>query len=263
LGAPRHRVGAARFAGRQRSAYLARRIGLGLRESRLSSRLTQDQAAVRAGVSQPMWSRLERGMTLSVSLETLASCAAAVDTQLAAFLEAVPGADLPRDIEHLRRQQLVVTIARSGGWTARPERPIDPGARRSRSIDVELERATRRQIAVVEVIDLLTDGGEAMRGLADKVAAVRRDVDVGWSVSGLLVLRSTSRNRALVGELAALLAARFPASSASWLVALRDPSRPMPKSDGLVWSSVDGRRLFAVRLGGGAASGATVRRRRA
>jgi transcriptional regulator with XRE-family HTH domain len=230
----------------------------------LSSRLTQVQAAVRAGVSQSLWSRLERGLTVSVSLETLASCAAAVGTQLAAFLEAVPGAELPRDIEHLRRQQLVVTIARSGGWTARPERPIDPGARRSRSIDVELERATRRQIAVVEIIDLLTDGGEAMRGLADKVAAVRRDVGTGWSVSGLLILRSSSRNRALVAEFAILLAARFPASSASWLAALRDPSRPMPRGDGLAWSSVDGRRLFAARLSGvGAAPGATVRRRRA
>jgi len=67
------------------------------------------------------------------------------------------------------------------------------------------------------MIDLLTDGGDAMRGLADKVAAVRRTVDTGWSVSGLLILRSTSRNRALAGEFAALLAARFPASSASWL----------------------------------------------
>lgn len=187
-------------------------------------------------------------MARSASLETLASCAVAVDTQLAAFLQAVPGADLPRDIEHLRRQQLVVAMARSGGWTARPEHPIDPTARRSRSIDVELQRAVRRQIAVVEIVDLLTDGGDAMRGLADKVAAVRRDVDARWTVSGLLVLRSTSRNRGLVREFAELLAARFPASSAAWLAALRDPARPMPTADGLVWSSVDGRRLFAVRL---------------
>lgn len=247
--AQRQRIGSARSAGRRRSAYLAHRIGLGLRESRLSSRITQVEAAHRAGVSQPFWSRLERGAARSPSLETLASCAAAVDTQLAAFLEAVPGADLPRDIEHLRRQQLTVAIARGGGWTARPERPIDPHARRSRSIDVELERAVRREVAVVEIIDLLTDGGDAMRGLADKVAAVRRDVENGWTVAGLLILRSTTRNRALVGEFADLLIARFPASSGAWLAALRDPARPMPKADGLVWSSVDGRRLFAVRLG--------------
>jgi len=263
LVAQRQRIGTARSAGRQRSAYLAHRIGLGLRESRLSSRLTQADAAVRAGVSQPFWSRLERGVGGSSSLETLASCAAAVDTQLAAFLEAVPGADLPRDIEHLRRQQLVVATTRSGGWIARPERPIDPGARRSRSIDVELERSVRREIAVVEIVDLLTDGGDAMRGLSDKVAAVRRGADARWSVSGLLILRSTSRNRALVREFGDLLAARFPASSATWLAAFHDPARPMPKADGLVWSSVTGDRMFAARLGGVAASGATTSRRRA
>jgi transcriptional regulator with XRE-family HTH domain len=243
------RAGPARLAGRRRCAYLAHRIGIGLRESRADVRLTQAQAAARAGVSQPFWSRLERGGAGKASLETIAACAAAVDSQLAAFLEAVPGADLPRDMEHLRRQQLVVALARSGGWTARPERPIDPAARRSRSIDVELERGANREIAVVEIVDLLADGGATMRGLADKVALVRRDADAQWMVSGLLILRSTSRNRGIVREFADLFAARFPASSSAWLAALRDPPRPMPRADGLVWSSVDGRRLSAVRLG--------------
>ncbi len=242
------RAGMARITGRRRSGYLAQRIGIGLRESRIGVRLTQAEASDRAGVSQPFWSRLERGGGGTASLETLAACAAAVDTQLAAFLEAVPGADLPRDMEHLRRQQLVVGLARNGGWIARPERPIDPLARRSRSIDVELERTSRREIAVVEIVDLLTDGGDAMRGLADKVAAVRRDAGAGWSVSGLLVLRSTSRNRGLVQEFADLFAARFPASSAAWLASLRDPARRMPTADGLAWSSVSGDRLFAARL---------------
>jgi hypothetical protein len=53
----------------------------------------------------------------------------------------------------------------------------------------------------------------------------------------------------LVREFADLFGARFPASSAAWLAALRDPARPMPKADGLAWSSVDGRRLIAVRFG--------------
>jgi transcriptional regulator with XRE-family HTH domain len=210
--------------------------------------VTQAQAADRAGVSQPFWSRLERGGAAHASLETLATCAAAVGTELAAFLQATPGADLPRDIEHLRRQQLVVALAVGGGWTARPERAIDPAARRSRSIDVELERAARREIAVVEIVDLLADGGDAMRGLADKEAAVRRDVGPGWSVAGLLVLRSTTRNRATVRELGDLLAARFPARSAAWLASLRDRSRPMPRADGLLWASSDGAHMFAARL---------------
>jgi transcriptional regulator with XRE-family HTH domain len=244
----RRRAGPARLAGRRRGGYLAQRIGIGLRESRTAMRLTQVQAADRAGVSQGYWSVLERGGGGVASLETLAACAAAVGTQLAAFVEAVPGADLPRDMEHLRRQQLVIAIARDGGWTARPERPIDPGARRSRSIDVELERAARREIAVVEIVDLLTDGGEAMRGLADKVSAVRREVGASWNVSGLLILRSTARNRNVIREFAEVFAARFPASSPAWLAALGNPERRMPSEDGLGWSSVDGTRLLASRL---------------
>lgn len=244
----RRRAGAARLAARRRADYLAHRLGLGLRENRRESGLRQVDAADRAGVSQAFWSLLERGGATAATLETLAACAAAVGTQLAAFLEGTPGADLPRDLEHLRRQQLIVAVAAGGGWIARPERPIDPAARRSRSIDVELERPSKQEIAVVEIEDLLADGGDVMRGLADKVAAVRRDVGSEWTVSGLLVLRATSRNRGLVREFADLFAARFPASSPAWLAALRDPLRPMPATDGLAWSSVDGNRLFAAKM---------------
>jgi transcriptional regulator with XRE-family HTH domain len=259
----RRRAGSARLAGRRRATYLAHRLGVGLRESRRALDLRQVDTADRAGVSQPFWSLLERGGAGTASLETLAACAAAVGAQLAAFIEAAPGADLPRDIEHLRRQQLVIGVAGGGGWISRPERLIDQDARRSRSVDVELERAARREIAVVEILDLMADGGDAMRGLADKVAAVRRAAPAGWTVAGLLVLRRTARNRAVVREFADLFAARFPGSSTDWLVALRDPARPMPKGDGLVWSSVDGRRLLAARLRQGSSGPRAPRDRRA
>ena len=257
----RRRAGAARLAARRRTSYLAGRLGVALRESRHALGLRLSDAADRAGVSQAFWSLVERGGGGSASLETLASCAAAVSTQLAAFVEAMPGATLSRDIEHLRRQQLVIASAALGGWAARPERPIDPAAGRSRSIDVQLERAACREIAVIEIEDLFADGGQAMRGLEDKAAAVRRSVGPDWSVCGLLILRSTIRNRGLVRELRDLFATRFPASSDAWLAALRDPTAAMPRCDGLAWSSVSGDRLFAARLGGVAAPGATVPRR--
>jgi transcriptional regulator with XRE-family HTH domain len=244
----RRRAGTARQTGRRRATFLADRLGLALRESRRAVGLRQVDAADRAGVSQPFWSFAERGGGRTATLETLAACAAAVGTELAAFLQAAPGADLPRDMEHLRRQQLIVALARTGGWTARPERPIDPDARRSRSIDVELERAKNREIAVVEVIDLLTDGGDAMRGLADKLAAVRREAPAGWTVAGLLILRATARNRVTVRDLADLFGARFTAKSTAWLRALSDPAAGMPSTDGFAWSTVAGDRLFPARL---------------
>ncbi|MBA2720065.1 MAG: helix-turn-helix transcriptional regulator [Chloroflexi bacterium] len=209
--------------------------------------MTQAEAAARAGISQSFWSRLERGAVVTVSIETLAACAAAVGVQLAAFIEARPGADLPRDIEHLRRQELVIASASPGGWLGQPEFTIDPTADRSRSIDVLLSRDQGRELAVVEVVDLLADGGAALRGLADKVAAIRRSSGPDVRVSGLLVLRATARNRATMDELATVFATRFPASSRDWLRALRDRGMPMPAADGVLWSSVDGSRLMAVR----------------
>ena len=115
----------------------------------------------RAALLQPdrAWAR-EPG----AALETLGACAAALNVQLAAFFEAMPGADLPRDIEHLRRQNLVVATAQAGAGRRSRRRRVDEG-RWSRSIDVLLSRAARREAAVVEIWDLLLDGGEAMRGL--------------------------------------------------------------------------------------------------
>jgi transcriptional regulator with XRE-family HTH domain len=245
----RRRAGAARLAGRDRSRHLAKRIGVGLRESRIAIRLTQSQAADRAGVSQQHWSVLERGLGMATSLETLAACAAAVDLQLAAFLEARPGADLPRDIAHLRGQAMILQVAGAGGWRGAVERPIDPQAPRSRSIDVELRRPTRHETAIVELVDLVADAGQDMRGLTDKVSAVRRERPDD-RVAGVLAVRATRRNRALLAELAPVIDARFPGSSAAWLAALSEPEVPMPHEDGFLWARVDGSGLFARRRAG-------------
>jgi transcriptional regulator with XRE-family HTH domain len=207
---------------------------------------TQAQAADRAGVSQPFWSDLERGAATGTSLETLATVGAAAGMVLAAFLESSAGADLPRDIEHVRRQELVIRFAARGSWRAGPETAIDARAFRSRSVDVLLERAAAREIAVVEIEDLVTDVGGAFRGLADKVAAVVRERP-GWRAAGLLIVRATHRNRALIDELRATFDARFPGSSSAWVRALADSGTAMPLGDGVAWSSVRGDRLFARR----------------
>jgi hypothetical protein len=75
----------------------------------------------------------------------------------------VPGAERPRDYEHLKRQQLVIETARSGGWIAQPELLLDPDAARSRSVDVAMLRPSRREAAVVEVWDFFGDVGAAKR----------------------------------------------------------------------------------------------------
>jgi transcriptional regulator with XRE-family HTH domain len=234
---------------RERSRYVSERIGRALLDARIGSGRLQREVAERAGISQSYYSRIERGGGTSATLETLAACALACDVRLAAFLEALPGATLPRDIEHVRRQQAVIALAERGGWQAIPERPIDPDARRSRSIDVMLQRSRRREIAVVEIIDLITDAGATFRGHSDKIHAVRREAGPNWTVAGLLVVRGTIRNRRLVGELRGVIEARYPAGSAGWLAALRDPDRAMPATDGFAWTGSRGTALRAARLG--------------
>ena len=236
------------IAGRARSANLAGRLGTALKEARISCGMRQRDVAAKAGVSQPEIARLKHGGGAGTGLGTWAACGAAVGLQLAAFFEAAAGADLPRDIQHLRRQNLVIATAAPGGWHPEPEAALPHDGPRPRSIDVLLPRPARREAAVVEIWDLLLDGGGAMRGLEAKVHAVRNHLGRDWHVEGLLVVRGTQRNRRLIGELAALFAARYPASSHAWLRALQDSAAPMPSSAGFAWTDVAGTRLIAARL---------------
>lgn len=248
--------------GRIRADAVAIRLGVALRESRRAGHLTQAHIAHAAGVSQGLVSYLECGHGASATIETWACLAAAVGEQFVGFLERVPGADRPRDIEHLRRQSALIALAAKGGWRALPELAIDSGIARSRSIDVALVRTGSREAVVAEVWDWFDDVGAALRGLDAKVQAVAGRLEVAadrheggeepWRIQGLFVVRATRRNRRLVGELRPLFAARFSGSSRAWLEALADPASPMPAADGLIWSTAVGTGLTASRLGGGA-----------
>ena len=231
-----------------RATYLARRLGTGLREARLAAGATQGGLGATVGLSQQEISRLELGRGMDAGLDTWAACAASVGLQLAAFLERAPGADQPRDIEHLRRQNLVIRESTPGGWDPLPEDLLPDGTPHPRSIDVHLVRARRREAAIVEIWDLILDGGAAMRGLEGKVATVRERLGADWNVQGLLLVRGTQRNRRLVAELRPLFSARYPASSDAWLRAFAHPEARLPNAGALAWTDVPGTRLIAARL---------------
>jgi transcriptional regulator with XRE-family HTH domain len=247
---PPTRATSSEMAGRARAAYVAKRLGIGLRDGRIAAGLPQREVAARAGVSQPEIAKLEGGRGSDTGIDTWAACGAAVGLQLAAFFEAAPGADAPRDIEHLKRQNLVIATAAGGGWRAEPESALAGDGPRPRSIDVLLTRAARREAAVVEVWDLVLDGGQVMRSLEAKVLATRERLGPEWQVEGLLVVRGTQRNRRLIGGLSALFTARYPASSRAWLRALGERGVPMPDGGGLAWTDVKGEHLLPSRLRG-------------
>ena len=208
--------------------------------------MKQGDLGILVRLSQPEVSRLERGHGANAGLDTWAIVAAALGQQLAAFLERVPGTSLPRDYEHLKRQQLIVETARAGGWRSMVEQAIDPDWDRPRSIDVLLQRDARSEIAVVEVWDFFDNVGAAFRGLDAKITRLSRPPT--GQVAGLMVIRGTRRNRRLVHEFRTLFRARFPGSSAVWFAALTDPRRPMPAGRGFLWTNVDGTRLLIARL---------------
>ncbi len=228
---------------------MADRLGAAIRTARLRAGWTQRQLADRAGVSQGWLSEAERGLAPDATVETWASLGAALHLRLAAFFELAPGATPPRDVEHLRRQQVVIATGAPGGWAGRPETPAVTADGANRSIDVLLGRtfAGRVEIVVVEIVDLFADVGEDLRGLDRKVAAVH-GAHPDATVRGLLVVRATARNRALVSEFGRLLAARFPGGGRQWLDCLAVPGTPLPRADGLLWSAVRDGRLMAPRL---------------
>ena len=214
--------------GRGRADAVAIRLGVGLRDARATAAMSQAEAATRARISQARWSELERGLGANAPIELWAVVAAAIGVQLAAFLEAVSGASLPRDIEHLRRQSALVERAAAGGWSSAPEMPVTRGGT-GRVIDVLLTRANRHEAAVVEVWDLLLDVGAAFRSFDEKLAAVHARLP-GWTVSGAWILRGTRRNRSLVAELAPLFVARFPGDGRALLAAFDRPTSALPPS---------------------------------
>lgn len=244
------RASGAELRGRRRAIDVARRLGSAVREERTRQGLRQWEVAEAAGVSQSWVSLMERGRGSGASLETWAAVAAAVKEQLVGYLEHAAGASTPRDHVHLKGQDLVIRTAGTGGWRPTPEAPVDPMARRSRSVDVLLQRGRGTEIAVVEVWDTFDDVGDAMRSLDGKVATARRLASsLAARAQGLRVVRGTRRNHALITELSGLFAAKFPARAGDWLRALTDPQVAMPAEPGLLWTDVRGTRLVASRLG--------------
>jgi transcriptional regulator with XRE-family HTH domain len=242
---PRQRATREVLAGRRRAAYVAARLGVGLKDARVRSGRTQQECAATARLSQARWSNLERGLGASAPLATWAIAAAAAGQELVGFLDQAPGADLPRDIEHLRRQSAIAERASVGGWAVAPEMPVVVGTA-GRVIDALLTRATSREAAVFEVWDLFLDVGQALRSFDEKVAAVRLNLP-GWTVSGAWVIRGTRRNRSLVAEIAPLFRARFPAAGSAWLRALDSRAGAMPREPALLWTDAVGAHLSAAR----------------
>ena len=227
------------------------RVGSMLKDARRAGGWTIEQAAGRAGIATSTWSRLEVGADGRTTFATMNRAASAVGRPLHAYLERASAADQPRDIVHLRNQELVIRTASGGEWRPLPEQLIDFDARTSRAADALLCRA--RDYALVEIWDWFADVGSAARDWPRRLDAVERYAiarmrdDTLPRVSGVWIVRATRRNRELLRGHEHFFRALLPGSSVGWLRALGDQHATMPQQPGLLWVSVRGERLYPVR----------------
>lgn len=211
----------------RRADDLAGRLGGALRGARKALRLSQSQAAERAGFARSTWSGLEVARDGRVTLATVNRAAMALGTDVPAYIEHASAASQPRDATHLRHQELIIRTASSGGWKALPEAALDRDARTSRAADVLLERAG--EYAITEVWDWFDDVGAALRewdrrlDALDRYAIARLGLVAGNAtrsgagdepvalpnVGGCWVVRATRRNRLRVSEHRHLFRAPF------------------------------------------------------
>lgn len=208
------------------------RLGSGLRELRVRARRTQREVAMAARVSRGTVSRLERGHLRSVSLDAIASVAAALDARVDMELR-WRGGQLDRllDARHAALQQEVIRrLSRAPGWTVTAEASFSIYGERG-SIDVLAWHAERRVVLVVEVKTRVLDLQDLLRTmdqrrrLAPTIARGR-----GWPaqvVSTWVIVEGTDANRRRVRRHVDLLGTAFPSPGPVMRAWLREPVGPV------------------------------------
>jgi transcriptional regulator with XRE-family HTH domain len=210
--------------------------------------------AQRAGVSQDLVSRVERGRLEDVAVRKLRLLAQALDADLQ-YLLLWRGGDLDRLVDegHARLVGLITEMLIANGWQVRPE--VSYAVYRERgSIDVLAWHQQARILLVIEVKTELVAVDETLRKhdekarLAPKIVAER----FGWrpvAVARLLVLPSLSTQRRRVDRHAAVMNAAY---SVRGLAARRWLSNPTGPADSLLF----------VELGRAGANRGAVSRKR-
>jgi transcriptional regulator with XRE-family HTH domain len=224
-------------------------LGSEVRLSRRRRRVTQQQLADRAGISQSVVSQAERGFGGNLSLDVWQRIFTALGRRLVIEAARDP-VEEPRDVGHLALQELVLRLGRQAGYATTFELATKP-AEPARSSDVGLRDDARRRLVLVECWNTFGDIGAAARASRRKtVEAEAHAIAVGGErphpVHACWVIRATSRNRRLVARYPEVFASQLPGSSSGWVRALT-LSQPPPGEPGLVWADVAATRIFAWR----------------
>jgi transcriptional regulator with XRE-family HTH domain len=190
-------------------------IGRSLRILRLRHQLRQADVADRAGVSQQLISKIERGRLASVSTAVLRRVFAAVEADVVTLVRWRAG-ELDRllDEGHAELVGRIVVLLQRRGWQVLTEATFSEFGERG-SIDILAWHAATRTLLVIEVKTEITSAEETLRRHDVKVRLAPR---IGLErfgakparVGRLLVVADDMRNRRRVKRLEPVLAGAYP-----------------------------------------------------
>jgi len=225
-------------------------MGRKIRAIRHRRRWRQQDLADRAGTSQDMVSRLERGRVAAMAVGSVREIAQALDAEVVLVVR-WRGGELDRlmDEAHATLVGRAVEMLQSLGWETRSEVSFSVYGERG-SIDVLAWHAPTRTLLVVEVKSELISVEETLRvhdaklRLAPRIAAER----FGWHATAtarLLVLPDLSTARRRVARHRAVLAGAYPLRGhviRAWLLAPTPVNRPTTGGGLLFLSPTQGTR---------------------
>ena len=174
-----------------------------MRAIRLSTRRSQAAVAKRAGISQPVYSRAERGQIANLKVSTMEAIASALDADLILDLRYGAGRiDRLIDRAHAALVEHVLRHLRSAGWDVVIEFSFNVYGERG-SVDLLAWHAATRTLLIVEVKSRMTDLQDMLLSLGRKLRLVPDEVrrQIGWdavAVGRIVVAPGTTESRAVL-----------------------------------------------------------------
>lgn len=210
----------------------ALRVGRVLRAVRLRSGLTQQAVANKAGVSQSVYSRAERGELAGLRVSSLDRIATALGANLSIEVRYRGGlGDRLVDAAHAALVNHIVGVLRATGWLVELEFGFNVFGERG-SVDILAWHAASRSLLIVEVKSRFTDLQAMLLSLARKLRLVPDVVrqERGWdplAVGRVVVAYGTTANRSILASHPAMFEASLPSRSLAIRRWLRAPSGPL------------------------------------
>jgi transcriptional regulator with XRE-family HTH domain len=204
------------------------RAGARLRALRIKKRLRQQDVGERAAISRSVVSRIERGDSGNVQLDTLIDVARALGARVDVSVTFL-GADMDR-LLNARHSALHEEVARflikQPGWVIAPE--VSYSIYRERGvIDILAWHPPTRTLLVIELKTAIVDVNQVMGKIDEKQRLAARIVrERGWNavrVAAWLIVADSSSNRRTVSNHRTTLRAAFPVDGRSMRAWLRSP----------------------------------------